>query len=327
MENKKFFSKLGLFLFIATLLINGVQWIAVTAANAIPAIAQDSNLYFMATMLPMYIIAYPIIFALFKKLPVTLSGEKKKMRPLHLLAAFLMGYAGMFVCNIFANILTFIVGLLMQNRVENVMLTVTGSVNVWVNLFVIVICAPIMEELLFRKTIVDRTAKYGEGVTIVVSGLVFGLFHGNLVQFAYAFFLGAFFGFIYMKTRDIKYTIILHMITNFFGSFVSAVLIDVTGYGELLDLINVGAGEVELMASVTENAVGILIFFGYALLLMGFAITGFILFIVNRKKFVLNPGEVTIEKGRRFRTVILNVGMILYCAFWLVMIVLQLLGI
>ena len=58
-----------------------------------------------------------------------------------------------------------------------------------------VICAPILEEYIFRKLIVDRTVKYGQGVAVVLSGLMFGLFHGNLNQFAYAFYWECFWHF------------------------------------------------------------------------------------------------------------------------------------
>ena len=39
---------------------------------------------------------------------------------------------------------------------------------------------------------------------------------------------------------------------------------------------------------------------------------------------VAHDGEITIEKGQRFKTMILNAGMIIYCIFWLVTIVVQL---
>ena len=55
--------------------------------------------------------------------------------------------------------------------------------NMMVTFLYMVICAPILEEYIFRKLIVDRTVKYGQGVAIVLSGLMFGLFHGNLNQF------------------------------------------------------------------------------------------------------------------------------------------------
>ena len=49
---------------------------------------------------------------------------------------------------------------------------------------------------------------------MLFSGLMFGLFHGNLNQFVYAFVLGLCFGFIYVKTGNIRYTIGLHMLDD-----------------------------------------------------------------------------------------------------------------
>lgn len=331
MENKKHFSKMGLFLLLGSIIVYVVQLLASVITNKIPVIAESSDLSFLAAMLPMYIIAFPLIFLLFKRIPVQLTGEKKKMRPLHIFVTFLMCYAGTYICNIVANVIAFIIGAILQNQVDNVMLSVTSSISLPVNVFVVVICAPIMEELLFRKTLIDRTAQYGEGMAIVFSGLVFGLFHGNLVQFAYAFFLGVFFGFIYIKTRNIVYPIILHMITNFLGSFVGTIILDASNYLEfankMMEISTTGSSEAELMAVMTEYAGGLLIFFGYFLCLIGLVIAGIVLFCINFRKFHLNAGEITIEKGKRFSTMVLNVGMLLYAAYWIVMIVLQLLGI
>ena len=320
MRNKKLFSQIGLRLFFGTLIIYAVQILAIAIANNIPAIATNGDLSFLVTMLPMYIIAFPIIFLMFKKIPVQLTGEKKKMSVAHILAAFIMCFSATYIFNILASILTGIVALLKQGDVQNVMTVVTSSISLPVNLFVVVFCAPIMEELLFRKTLIDRTAQFGEGVALVFSGLVFGLFHGNLVQFAYAFFLGMFFGFIYIKTKNIIYPIILHMIVNFFGSFVSTIILDLSG----LSTISTDATVEEVVAVFMENPAGMFIYLGYFLFLIVAVITGLVLFITKRTKFVVLPSEITIEKGQRFKTMILNAGMILYCIFWIVMIVMQL---
>ena len=45
---------------------------------------------------------------------------------------------------------------------------------------------------------------------------------------------------------------------------------------------------------------------------------------IVKRKFALEKGTVVIPRGRRFRTVIGNVGMVIYCVFWAVMIILQL---
>jgi hypothetical protein len=43
-------------------------------------------------------------------------------------------------------------------------------------------------------------------------------------------------------------------------------------------------------------------------ILLGFLITGIVLFFVNRKKLSFRPGEVTLEKGKKFSTIVINVG-------------------
>lgn len=327
--NRKFFSKVGLIMFIAGLILNIIQVISILIADNIPAISSNPNLCFIIQMVPTYAIGYPIIFLLMSKLlPRQLTTEKKPMRPLHILIAFLICYAFTYVSNYIGTIITTIIGMFKQSEVDNVILEITGSIHPLVNLLIIVVAAPIMEELLFRKFLIDRISHYGEGIAILISGLMFGLFHGNLAQFMYAFILGACFGFIYIKTRNIIYPIILHMITNFLGSFVSTLLLDMSGYMELMEVMSSSA-EPEadvLMAVLAEHAVGLILFMAYAMLLMGFVIAGIVLFFVNKRKIHFTPGEITIEKGERFKTIILNVGMILYCIFWIVMIILQLLA-
>ncbi len=326
--DRKFFSKIGLIMFFASIIFNVIQIIASLIASNIPGISDNYNLTFIVQMVPTYVIGYPIIFLIMRKLPRQLTTEKKSMRPLHILIAFLICYAFTYVCNYIGTIITTVIGTLKQSEVDNVILDLTSQINPFVNLLIIVIAAPIMEELLFRKFLIDRTAHYGEGVSILLSGLMFGLFHGNLAQFMYAFVLGACFGFIYIKTRNIIYPIILHMITNFLGGFVSSILLEVSGYAELLETL---ASPVEpdpdmLMSIFSEHAIGLIFFIAYAMILIHFVIAGIVLFFVNKRKIHFNPGEITIEKGERFKTIILNVGMILYCIFWIIMIIWQLLA-
>ena len=52
--------------------------------------------------------------------------------------------------------ITTIISAIRQNQVENVMVTVTNQMSWWCNFLIIVIAAPIMEELLFRKFLIDR---------------------------------------------------------------------------------------------------------------------------------------------------------------------------
>ena len=77
-----------------------------------------------------------------------------------------------------------------------------------------IIGAPIIEEFIFRKLLIDKIAPHGEGIAIITSAMLFGLMHGNFGQFFLAFFLGLLFALIYVKTRNIKYTMGLHFMIN-----------------------------------------------------------------------------------------------------------------
>ena len=77
------------------------------------------------------------------------------------------------------------------------------------------IAAPIMEELIFRGLCYGRIRQFaGKGMTILLTGLLFGLYHMNLVQFIYASIMGMFFAFLYERYRDIRLTMAAHFAAN-----------------------------------------------------------------------------------------------------------------
>ena len=77
-----------------------------------------------------------------------------------------------------------------------------------------VVLAPICEEIIFRKVMLDRLHRYGEKAAVVFSAVCFGFFHGNLVQFCFTVAVGFFLGYVYCKTRKIGITILMHMLIN-----------------------------------------------------------------------------------------------------------------
>lgn len=325
-DARKQFSRIGLVLFLGTILITLVNILSSYIISNIPAVAESANLSFLVSMLSGYVFAFSCIFLMFRKIPVQLSGEKKKLSPFHLLGFYLICHAGTYICNLIATLITAVIGVIKQSPVDNVLLDMVSNIDPMVNLFVVVICAPVMEELLFRKMLIDRTSDYGDGVSIVFSGLLFGLFHGNLVQFSYAFFIGICFGFIYIKTRSILYPIILHMLTNFMGSFVGMFILEKSGFLKIMETLSVNTTDAEIVAAMLENLPGFLIYISYALFIFAMVLFGIVLFFSNRKKFILSPGKVVIEKGQRFKTVFLNPGVILCSIIYIVTIILQLLA-
>lgn len=89
------------------------------------------------------------------------------------------------------------------------------SENVYLQIFSAAIVAPVLEELFFRGLIFKRLRKdCGVILSIAVSSLFFGIFHGNLVQFVYASILGALLAYSYEKYKTILVPIIFHIGAN-----------------------------------------------------------------------------------------------------------------
>lgn len=80
----------------------------------------------------------------------------------------------------------------------------------------IVIFGPIVEELLFRGVILNRLAvKWGLTVSIILSSLLFGILHADLIG---AFIFGMMMAAIYIKTQTLWAPVICHILNNFIAS-------------------------------------------------------------------------------------------------------------
>lgn len=75
------------------------------------------------------------------------------------------------------------------------------------------ILAPIGEEILFRGYILRSLQPYGKRFAIFGSALLFGLFHGNLLQTPYAVLMGLVLGYVTVE-HSIVWAVLLHMFNN-----------------------------------------------------------------------------------------------------------------
>lgn len=138
--------------------------------------------------------------------------------------------------------------------------------------------APIVEELTFRKALLDRLHDTHEGYAAVISGLLFGLMHGNHMQFFLAFFLGMLFAMVYQRTGRVIYTMLLHAMIN-----TTATL------PEILSLMNIDIG------LIWDIVTGCLI------------VAGLIVLLICRKNSFLHTAPCTVPDANR--VVYQNIGM------------------
>ncbi|MGN0578532.1 MAG: lysostaphin resistance A-like protein [Ruminiclostridium sp.] len=87
--------------------------------------------------------------------------------------------------------------------------------------FVLCICiiSPICEEIIFRKYLLKPLRAYGDMAAALVSSVIFGLYHGNFDQFAYAAFAGFFYALIAIRSESIVPSIVFHAANNLLMTF------------------------------------------------------------------------------------------------------------
>lgn len=102
---------------------------------------------------------------------------------------------------------------------------VTYSGSLALQVLAAVILAPLVEELLLRGLMYRRLRKVlGSVNTNICTALMFGLIHGNAVQFVYAFLIGLILGYVYEKFKTVLAPIILHVGANLISVIVTAIM-------------------------------------------------------------------------------------------------------
>jgi len=113
----------------------------------------------------------------------------------------------------------------MPESFKNALMDFGGQTGIFAFLLM-VIAAPILEELIFRGIILDGLLRqYSPVRSIFISSLLFGLVHLNPWQFVTGFVIGIFSGWIYYKTKSLSLSIIIHAAANLTG-YISRHFID-----------------------------------------------------------------------------------------------------
>ncbi|PKM72444.1 MAG: hypothetical protein CVU91_08600 [Firmicutes bacterium HGW-Firmicutes-16] len=257
---------------------------------------------------PLYFVAVPIGYIIIKPVPKLLV-PKHKMSFGKLIAFLAMSFAVMYIGNIIGILVNAGIGALKGSTPTNPLEEFLTGSSIYIELLVVVTIAPILEEYIFRKMLIDRIRVYGEGTAILVSGLMFGLFHGNLSQFFYAFGLGCLFAYIYLRTGKVRYTIILHAIINGFGVLMAQLVAKSANTGAL----NMNEENTEELINAVQSNLPQYIVTGLSgLAVLALFISGVVLLIANRKKAVLYITPKELPKQGRFKTVFVSWGMGLF---------------
>ncbi len=246
-----------------------------------------------------YVIALPVLLLSLKGVEAEKPEQKKfgfwKFL-LTLCVCLGITYIGALIGNAVMSLISLIVGHDYSNSLNSV---VFGDDLLKSSLYTIIM-APIGEEFVYRKLVIDRTKRYGALPSILVSGILFGLMHGNFYQLFYTVALGMIFAYVYYNYGKIHICIFLHMAVNFMGSIIPSIMItDLTS-------ISMDGFDAWMLVQLLVTIVHGLAIYAY----MAFAIIFMIIFLRKMKN---RPAEIDIPRKKTFSTVFLNPGMI--CCF------------
>ncbi len=131
------------------------------------------------------------------------------------------------------------------------------------------------EEFAFRGVIMQPLRKYGDWFAIVISGVMFGLVHGNIMQMPFAIIAGVALGYAAIVTDSLWTGIIIHFLNNFLSVIFSWAR---TGLSDGTNIV--------------FSAM-----FTYGIIIIGVvALTGFAW--KNPRMMKLYPSKVNVKKGR-----------------------------
>ena len=269
-----------------------------------------------------FVISALLGFALFHlvagKLPRDSRIAHRSLEKGDMLRAGCASISGVYVGGLVATVLMAIVNSFLPTPLEDPLVNMVGTTDPWVLFVTVCILAPIIEELLFRKLLLDRLSVFGDRTAIFIGGLCFALYHCNIYQFFYALLLGLVFSWVYLRSGKILLTMALHAIINFMGGIVAPYFQEQLGVlpGDFESAMTAASAEI-------ENLLPTMIASLYSLAMVGIAITGIVLVCRKWKTLYFAPANNPIPKGKGFSTTILNPGMITFVVITLLLVVYQ----
>lgn len=87
--------------------------------------------------------------------------------------------------------------------------------NIWLELIGVAVMPALIEELIYRGVIYRGFRRFVKPVwAALLSALIFGIMHMNVVQFVYAFLLGLLFAWVYETYQSILAPMLMHLSAN-----------------------------------------------------------------------------------------------------------------
>ncbi len=179
-----------------------------------------------------------------------LFHKERKMKPSVFFALLCLCMGSQYVNGLWVMVLELFLNIFGLSAI-GILEQVSGQSNSFSMFLYASLAAPIAEELLFRGLILRTLQPFGKKFAILGSAILFGLFHGNLLQTPYALIIGLVLGYV-----TVEYSIVWAILIHGFNNLVLADLMT-----RLLSLLPEMAGtaiQSALLLGCTAAAVALL---------------------------------------------------------------------
>lgn len=238
-------------------------------------------------LVTLYVIGLFLFINITKKIPNT-NIKKSKVNGKSITLCFLLQFTAFMIMSVLVNIFANISG----KKLSTDLNTLTPYM-----IFMLTVFNPIVEEFVFRKVFADKLLKYGELFYMMVSSFCFAIVHGvslGIPQIIYTFILGMIWSYLFVKTGDIKLPILLHSLSNIFGSII-----------------------IQTLQGISMEITGM-----YSIFMMMLAIIGLICFIKNKKRVELDNKNKLLDKTI-IKEMFTNKGIIFYTLLTISMMIIK----
>ncbi|MCH5297307.1 MAG: CPBP family intramembrane metalloprotease [Ruminococcus sp.] len=260
------------------------------------SILRDDGFLNLIVYILLYLICIPLIVLIFQKtkgnkVGIKLSSLFRKPQKSAfwcfkwIIISIGFTYIASFVSNIIFTIIETLIGRTLNEASFDMGDSVFGLI---VTIIAPVIFAPIFEELLFRGVVLKNCEPMGQWFAIIISGIIFGLWHENYPQFLFAAVLGCFSAFMVVKTRSIIPSIIVHFLINSLSTVIALIF-----RANDLDIDEIAnMSDIELLTN--EKLISVLSFSLFGFFILGIIIAAITLFVIEMVK---HKGKANLVKS------------------------------
>lgn len=199
--------------FLATVLMS------IAGSLVMPWVVEYTDNYFIVLLLSQIVLVIPsAIYLIARKVNVAQAIRFHRIKISNIILIIILAY----LISPLMNLINALSMLYVQNDTTDFMSNIVSNNGFLLSLIMIAFIPCILEESVYRGIFYNEYSKVSPLKGIFLSGFLFGIIHGNLNQFSYAFAMGIVFALLIEATNSILATMIVHFFINATSVFVMA---------------------------------------------------------------------------------------------------------